>query len=91
MTFHAARLPLALAVGAIVAAMLPSPGLYLALGLGIAAGGTGWLAFSAQRTPGMSRLGGAAAMALGGLGFTLGAIRVGLTLAALGHLDRLVG
>jgi hypothetical protein len=91
MTFHAARLPLAFAAAAIVAAMLASPGLYLALGFGIAATGTGWMAFRSPRTPGASRLGGAAAIALGGLGFTLGAIRVALTLAALGHLDRMLG
>jgi len=91
MTLHAARLPFVLAIAAVVAGILPSPGLYLALGLGIAAVGTGWLAFSARTLPSLSRLGGATAIAIGSLGFMLGAIRVGLALAALGHLDRMLG
>ncbi len=90
MTLHAARLPLVLALGAVVAAILPSPGLYAALGFGIAASGTGWLAFSARTLPSVTRLGGAAAMAIGALGFVLGAVRVALALAALGHLDRML-
>lgn len=90
MTVHAARLPLVLALTAVVAGLLPSPGLYVALGVGIAAVGCGWLAFSARTLPSVTRLGGAAAIALGSLGFALGAIRVALALAALGHLDQML-
>ena len=51
-----ARLALALAFGAMLAAGLPSPGLFIAIGLGIAAIGTGWLGYSRKSAPGASRL-----------------------------------
>ena len=56
------RLALAFALGAVVAAALPSPGLFLALGLGIAAIGTGWAGYAQRRAPGMARLMAAAAI-----------------------------
>lgn len=85
------RLALVLAVGALIAATLPSPGLYLALGLGIAAIGTGWVGYRQRAAPGFSRLGAAAAIMLGGIGLLLGSVRVGLALAAIDHLDRMIG
>lgn len=85
------RLALALAVGALIAAALPTPGLYLALGLGIGATGLGWTGYRQKAAPGFSRLAGAAAMALGLVGFLLGAVRVVLSLAAIGHIDRMLG
>jgi hypothetical protein len=81
------RLALACAVGSLVAACLPSPGLFVALGLGLAAIGTGWVGFSRRDAPGVVRLGGAAAITLGGLGFALGAVRVALVLLAISHVD----
>lgn len=86
-----ARIALIIAAGAIVAAALPSPGLFVALGLGIAAIGSGWLAFRRPGAPGFARLAGAAAVTVGALGGLLGALRVVLALAAIDHLDRLVG
>jgi hypothetical protein len=85
-----ARIALLVAAGAVVAAALPSPGLFLAIGLGIAAIGTGWLAFR-RPGPGFARLAGAAAVTVGGLGCVLGMLRVALALAAIDHLDRLLG
>lgn len=85
------RLALAFALGAVVAAALPSPGLFLALGLGIAAIGTGWAGYAQRRAPGMARLMAAAAITVGGLGFALGVVRVILALAAIDHLQRMVG
>ena len=84
------RLALVLAFGAMLAAGLPSPGLYLALGLGIAALGTGLVAFRRRGAPGSSRLAGAAAMAIGACGCMLGIVRVAIVLAALGHIDRML-
>lgn len=81
------RLALACAIGSLVAACLPSPGLFLALGLGIAAIGAGWVGFSRRQAPGAARLGAAAAITLGGLGFALGAVRVVLVLLAISHVD----
>jgi hypothetical protein len=85
------RLALTLALTAMLAAGLPSPGLYLALGLGIAAIGTGWLAYSQRTAAGSRRLAGAAAMAVGALGFLLGSARVVMTLLAIDRIDRMLG
>ncbi|MFN0251347.1 MAG: hypothetical protein ACKV2T_31015 [Kofleriaceae bacterium] len=81
------RLALACAIGSLVAAALPSPGLFVALGLGIAAIGAGWVGFSRRESAGAVRLGAAAAITLGGLGFALGAVRVVLVLLAISHVD----
>jgi hypothetical protein len=85
------RLALALAFGALIAAALPSPGLYLALGFGLGAIGTGWVGYRQRAAPGWVRLAGAAAMTLGMVGVLLGALRVVLVLLAIGHLDRMLG
>jgi hypothetical protein len=75
----------------LVAAALPSPGLFVAIGLGIAAAGGGWIAYRRAGDPGFTRLAGAAAVAIGGFSGVLGVLRVALALAALDHLDRLIG
>ena len=84
------RLALCLAFGAMVAAGLPSPGLYVAIGLGIGAIGVGRIAFRQRNTPGAARLAGATAIAIGVLGAVLGGVRVAIVLAALGHIDRML-
>ncbi len=84
------RLAILLAFGAALAAGLPSPGLYLALGLGIAAIGCGAIAFSRREAPGASRLAAAAAITVGAIGFVLGAVRVAIVLAAISHVDRML-
>ena len=83
------RFALVLALTALVAAALPAPGLYLAIGLGIGAIGTGWIAYRRQGAPGFSRLAGAAAVTLGMVGLMLGTLRVVLALAAIRHLERM--
>ena len=85
------RLALALALGAVVAAAWHAPGQYLAIGGGIGAIGTGWIAYGRRGAPGFARLAGAAAMTLGGAGLVLGAVRVAIALAAIGHLERMLG
>ncbi len=84
------RLALALAVGALVAVGLPAPGQFFAIGLGIAAMGTGWVMFKRCTAAGGARLVGAAAVTLGLLGIVLATVRVVITLAAIGHLEQLV-
>ena len=66
------RLALALAAAALVAAGWPAPGLYLALGLGLAAIGTGWIGYRRRASPGALRLASAAAVTLGATGVLLG-------------------
>jgi hypothetical protein len=85
------RLALALAFGAMLAAGLPSPGLYLAIGLGFAAIGTGWLGYAHRGAPGVARLASAAAIAIGGLGVLLGTVRVVMVLVALDRIGRMLG
>lgn len=85
------RLALVLALAALVAAALPAPGLYLAIGLGIGAIGTGWVAYRRRGAPGFARLAGAAAVTLGMVGLMLGTLRVVLALAAIRHLERMFG
>ena len=85
------RVALALAFAATVAAGLPSPGLYLAIGLGIAAIGTGRVGYARREAPGAARLACAAAIAAGAIGALLGLARVAMALAAIDRIDRLVG
>jgi hypothetical protein len=85
------RLALVLAVAALVAAAVPAPGMYVALGCGAAAVGTGWAGYRRRAAPGAGRLGAAAAATLGGVGLLLGAVRIALALAAIGHLERMIG
>jgi len=85
------RAALILAFGATLAAGLPAPGLYLAIGLGIAAIGTGYLAYSARTLPGASRLAAAAAITVGTLGVILGSVRVVMVLGAIDRIDRMLG
>ena len=85
------RLALALALGALIAAALATPGLYLALGFGLGAIGTGVVSYRQKAAPGFARLAGAAAIALGTVGFLLGTLRVVLALAAIHHIDRMLG
>jgi hypothetical protein len=85
------RLALSLAFGAMVAAGLPSPGLFLAIGLGIAAIGCGWLGYSQKQAPGARRLAAAAAITVGMLGVLLGSARVVMTVVAIDRIDRMLG
>ncbi len=85
------RLALALALGALMAAALPTPGLFLALGFGLGAIGTGLVGYRQKAATGFSRLAGAAAIAIGTVGLLLGTVRVVLALAALRHIDRMLG
>ena len=85
------RIALIAAVGAMACAALPSPGLFAALGLGIAAIGTGWLGYRRPGSPGFARLAGAAAVTVGAVGCLLGALRVALALAAIDRVDHLLG
>ena len=84
------RVALALALCGIVAAAMPAPGLYLAIGMGIAAVGLGWMCFRERTLSGEARLGGAGAMAIGGIAVVLGVIRVAMVLVALAHAERLI-
>ncbi|HEY0192782.1 MAG TPA: hypothetical protein VGC42_16800 [Kofleriaceae bacterium] len=86
-----AAFALVVGLAAMIAAALPSPGLFVAIGLGLAAAGTGWLGYRRTADPGFRRLAGAAAITLGAMAGVLGVVRVVLVLAALGHLERLIG
>jgi hypothetical protein len=84
-------LALTLAFGAMFAAGLPAPGLYLAVGLGIAAIGCGWLGYARRGAPGARRIAAAAAITVGVLGVALGSVRVVMALVAIDRIDRMLG
>ncbi len=86
-----ARIALVLAFAAMLAAGLPSPGLYLALGLGLSAIGTGLVGFQRRTAPGSARIAAAAAITVGSLGVVLGAVRVAVALAAIDRIGRMLG
>jgi hypothetical protein len=85
------RIALIAAAGALACAALPSPGLFAAIGLGIAAIGTGWVGYRRPAAPGFARLACAAAVTVGAMGCLLGVLRVALALAAIDHIDRMLG
>jgi hypothetical protein len=85
------RLALVLAALAVIASGLAAPGPAVALGLGIAAIGTGRVAYARRTLPGSARLAGAAAITIGCIACLLGGLRIAMTLAAIGHLERMLG
>jgi hypothetical protein len=82
---------LVLAVAAAIAAALPWPGMFAAMGLGIAAIGLGVVAYRRREHAGARRLAGAAAIAVGAVGLALGSARFVLTLVAVNRLESLLG
>ena len=89
--FAMQRIALVTGLGALVAAALPSPGLYVALGLGILAIGLGWIGYRQRTAPGAHRLAAAAAITVGAAAVLLGALRVILVVAAIDRLQGMVG
>ena len=85
------RVALALAVVAVVAALLPPPGMYIGLGAGIAALGWGWAGWADRAATISVRLWSAAAASLGAVGLVLAGLRIALTLAAIDRIERLLG
>ena len=84
-------LGLVLAAGALVAALLPSPGMFVAIGAGIAGLGVGLVGYRRRGDVGARRLAGAGAIALAILAIALGGLRYGLTLAAIDRIERMLG
>jgi hypothetical protein len=84
-------LALLCAVAAVALAWLPGPGLFLAIGLGIAAITAGIVAYRRVGDPSSGRLAGAAAVTIGLMAALLGGARYAATLAAISYLERLVG
>jgi hypothetical protein len=84
------RLALALALGGVVAVVVRIPGPYVAIGLAIAAIGTGIVGYRRRSAPGGLRLLAAAAITIGMIAFLLGAVRVGLTIAAIDHISAML-
>ena len=84
------RLALALALGGLVAVVVRIPGPYVAIGLAIAAIGTGIVGYKRRAAPGGLRLLAAAAITVGVVALLLGAVRVGLTIAAIDHISAML-
>jgi len=77
-------LALSLAALAVAALWLPTVGMYVALGLAIAAVGFGWMGYRDHATSGRKRIAGAAAITVGGVGLLVAGTKVVLTLLAIG-------
>jgi hypothetical protein len=86
-----AKLALALGFGAMLAAGLPFWGLYLALGLGIAAIGCGVVGWGRRQAPGALRLVSAAAITVGTMGLILGMLRFAVVIGAIDRIERMLG
>lgn len=81
---------LALAVAALVAGALPHPGMFVAIGLAIGAGGSGWVAWRRRGAGGASRLTAAVGMGVATIALGLAVTRYAVTLFAVARLARLV-
>jgi hypothetical protein len=86
-----ALVSLALAIAALVAGALPHPGMFVAIGLAIAAGGTGWIGWRRRGAPGAQRLTAAVGLGVAAIALGLGAARYAITLFAVTKLTGLVG
>lgn len=80
------RLALVLAVAGVVAVTLRAPGPFIAIGLAVAAIGTGIVGYQRRGAPGGLRLLAAGAVTVGAIALVLGGLRVGLTIAAIDHI-----
>jgi hypothetical protein len=84
-------LALVLGTVSLVAALLPAPGMFVAMALGIGGIGVGWVGFRRTQGRGAPRLAGAAAIALAAIGLALAILRYALTLAAVDRIEKLLG
>jgi hypothetical protein len=69
---------------------LPWPGMFVAMGLGIAAIGTGLTGWRRRADPGPARLAGAGAITIGAAALLLASLKYGLTLVAIGKIEALL-
>jgi len=83
-------LGLAAAAAAAVCLALPWPGMFAAMGLAIAAIGTGLAGWRRRHDPGPARLAGAAALTAGTTALILASVKYALTLAAIGRIEALL-
>jgi hypothetical protein len=81
---------LATAAIGVVCAVLPNPGMFFAMGLGIVAIVTGFLGYRSRPALGRTRLAGAGGITLGVLALILSFTKYGLTLAALRRIESLL-
>ncbi len=80
---------LVIALLAGLAAVLPNPGMFLGMGLGILAIGTGLVGYRRRAAAGSARLAGAGAITVGAVALLLSLGRYALTLAAVSRLEDL--
>jgi hypothetical protein len=81
---------LALALGAMLAAVLPHPGIYLGMGLGILAFGLGLVGYRRHTARPAARLSGAAAMTLACFALLMSGLRYWAMLTAIERLEDLL-
>jgi len=84
-------LGLVLGAAALVSVLLPAPGMFVAMGLGIAGIGIGWVGYRRRTEVGPRRLAGAGAIAVAAIALALAVTRYALTLAAVERIERMLG
>lgn len=81
---------LALALGAVVCALLPHPGIYLGMNLGILALGLGMVGYRRRTARAAARLSGAAAMTLALVALIISSVRYWAVLEAIERIEDLL-
>lgn len=81
-------LGLAIALAAALCAVLPAPGIFAGMGLGILALFLGATGYRDRQAPGAQRLGALAAALLGALALTISGLRYGAVLFAIREIER---
>ena len=83
-------LGLGIAMIAIVSALMPTPGMFIGMGLAILALGVGWVGYRRGSDPGWARLAGAGAITIAVLALLISGTRYALTLWAIDRLESLL-
>ena len=81
-----AYIALAIAVVAAISAVLPTPGMFVGMGLAILAIGLGAVGYRQRTAPGSARLVAALAIVVACIGLLIAGVRYGLTLWAIDRI-----
>ena len=82
------RLCLVISAFALVSAVLPNPGMFVGMSLGLFASICGFYTYSRRQAPGGERLAGALAGSMAVLALLLSGSKFGLTMAAVSRLEQ---
>lgn len=81
---------LAIAVVAVISALMPTPGMFIGMGLAILAIGIGAVGYRRRPATGWARLAGAGAITVAAIGLLISGGRYAMTLWAIDRLDSIL-